>query len=343
MMFNQKENISVIRKTLIERKKQKKTPIWFMRQAGRYLPEYQKLMEGRKNFLEVCYSPNLVEKLTLQPIDRYDLDAAIIFSDIMVVPDAMGFEVEFIRGKGPKILNSSISYSCKETFLEKVNPVLEGIRKVRKVLPNSKALIGFAGAPWTMATYILGKDKKITDLVDLHRSGSNTVHNLIESITEFTLVYLEKQIENGADILQIFDSNASGLPVDLFHEFVIQPTKKIVSSLKERHPLIPIIGFPKGAGTLYIDYSKNTSVDATSIDYTVSPEWIEKNISGVIQGNLDPFLLAYNIDSAIKNASVIMETFSDKPLIFNLGHGVLPSTPVENVANLVDFIRHNEY
>ncbi|MFV9838430.1 MAG: uroporphyrinogen decarboxylase [Aaplasma endosymbiont of Hyalomma asiaticum] len=341
-MFNQKENISVILKTLVEQKKQDTVPIWFMRQAGRYLPEYQEVMKDKNDFLEVCYSPELVEELTLQPINRFNLDAAIIFSDIMVIPDALGFKVEFIRGVGPKISNCEIKDARTVDFLEKLNPVFESIKRVRNVLPRSKSLIGFAGAPWTTATYILGKSKKITDLIVSHRSGKRNVSELIQLITEFTITYLDKQIESGADILQIFDSNASGLPVDMFREFIIAPTKKIVSELKKKHPLVPIIGFPKGAGSLYIEYSMATSVDATSADYSVPIEWISNNICGVVQGNLDPYLLAYDIDSALKDASVIMRSCANKPFIFNLGHGVLPITPVENVANLVDFVRNFE-
>ena len=340
MMFNQKESISVIRKTLVEQKKQNTVPIWFMRQAGRYLPEYQEVMKNKSDFLEVCYNPELVETLTLQPVSRFDLDAAIIFSDIMVVPDALGFKVKFIRGVGPKILNSTVRDVHISDFLEKVSPVLESIKRVRSVLPKSKSLIGFAGAPWTIATYILGKSKKITDLIELHRSGKGNLPELIKLITTFTITYLEKQIESGADILQIFDSNAAGIPVDLFHEFIITPTREIVSALKSKHPSVPIIGFPKGAGPLYIEYSKMTAVDAASIDYTVPIEWISHNISGVVQGNLDPYLLAYDIDAALKESYAILRSLADKPLIFNLGHGVLPATPVENVANLVDFVRN---
>ncbi|WP_346017240.1 uroporphyrinogen decarboxylase [Anaplasma phagocytophilum] len=329
----------MLREILTTKRSIQRLPIWFMRQAGRYLPEYQKVMSDVQDFLEACYTPEIVEVVTLQPIQRFDLDAAIIFSDIMTVPDALGFGVTFKRGYGPQINKNTRREVTLDWSLKKVSPVLESIKRVRKSLPPNKSLIGFAGSPWTVATYILGQERKITDIFALHRSGDNSVAKLIDEIVSFTTVYLEKQIEYGADVLQLFDSNSAGLPVDLFETFVVEPTRKIVKELKKQYPSIPIIGFPKGAGVLYPHYAITTGVSAVSVDYSIPSQWIKNNISGVIQGNLDPFLLAYDVEGALKCAAEIITNLRDKPLIFNLGHGIIPSTPADNVHRLVDFVR----
>ncbi|PLC09939.1 uroporphyrinogen decarboxylase [Anaplasma phagocytophilum] len=338
MIYN-KKTITVLREILTTRRSTQRLPIWFMRQAGRYLPEYQKVMAHVQDFLEACYTPEIVEEVTLQPIQRFDLDAAIIFSDIMTVPDALGFEVVFKRGYGPQINAKTRREVTLEWSLEKVSPVLESIKRVRKSLSPNKSLIGFAGSPWTVATYILEQEKKITDIFALHRSGDNSVAKLIDEIVSFTTVYLKKQVEYGVDILQLFDSNASGLPVDLFETFIVEPTQRIVKELRKHHPSIPIIGFPKGAGVLYTHYALTTGISAVSVDYSIPSQWIKNNISGVVQGNLDPFLLAYDVEGALKCAGEIIADLRDKPLIFNLGHGIIPPTPVDNVYRLVDFVR----
>ncbi|MDB1135483.1 uroporphyrinogen decarboxylase [Candidatus Anaplasma sp. TIGMIC] len=338
-MFDSKEHTNRLRASFQTTKNTQGIPIWYMRQAGRYLPEYQKAMHGRENFLSACYTKDLVTEVTLQPIERFDIDAAIIFSDIMVVPDVLGFDVQFYRGHGPKINIETRQIRCVEESLNLTIPVLESIRQVRSILHESKALIGFAGSPWTVATYILGHEKNTTELIRRHRSGDTSISNLIEEITNFTALYLRKQIEYGADVIQLFDSNAGGLPFDLFKSFVINPTQKIVAEIQSSFPDIPIIGFPKGAGVMYKDYSSHSGVQATCVDYSIPPYWIKDNISCAIQGNLDPSLLAYDIDTAISKASEIVSVLKNKPLIFNLGHGIIPSTPPDNVKRLTDHVR----
>ena len=340
MMFNSKEHNNVLRRTLETRTVQKKIPIWFMRQAGRYLPEYHDVMSGVTDFLEACYNPQLVEKITLQPIARFDLDAAIVFSDIMTLPDAMGFKVEFPRGHPPKVSFDNRKKKNLNEVLETLYPVLESIKNVRTKLENDKDLIGFIGAPWTLATYIMGKEKNTKELIHSHRSGDSTLKNLLEELTEFASFFLQAQADAGADVLQIFDSNAGTLPHDLFHDFVLLPTQKIIRELKKTHPQVPVIGFPKGAGTKYNLYAKMSGVDATSVDYSVEPTWIRENLTGVVQGNLDPTIAAHDSDLAIKHTKNILEVLADKPLIFNMGHGVLPNTPPNNIKLIVETVRN---
>lgn len=339
MMFNSKEPNNTLRSLLETRKVQKKIPIWFMRQAGRYLPEYHKAMDGVTNFLQACYNPPLVEEITLQPIQRFNLDAAIIFSDIMTLPDAMGFEVDFPRGKAPHVYFDRRKSYTIENSIEIFAPILESMRNVRKKLDQDKALIGFIGAPWTLASYILGKEKNTKEIVQQHRSGDNTLKTLLTELEELSTIFLAKQVEAGADVLQIFDSLAGDLPHDLFNEFVLLPTLSIIQKLRKTHPFTPIIGFPKGAGTQYIMYSEKSGVDATCVDYSVPPCWIRDNIRGVVQGNLDPTIVAANAELAIQHTKHILKTLAKRPLIFNLGHGVLPSTPPRNIELIVETVR----
>ena len=340
MMFNSKEHNNVLRSLLETRTAQNRIPIWFMRQAGRYLPEYQEEMHDVTNFLQACYDIARVEKITLQPINRFDLDAAIIFSDIMTLPDAMGFKVDFPRGHAPKVSFQNRQKNNIERTIEILSPVLESIHRVRKKLAKNKELIGFIGAPWTLATYILGKEKNAKEIILQHRAGDRTLQNLIDELIEYSIMFLAKQAAAGADILQIFDSHAGDLPHDLFISFVLEPTHKIVKALKKTHPQTYIIGFPKGAGALYNLYAKASGVDATSIDYTVQPSWIRGNIAGIVQGNLDPAVVAHDADLAISQTKNILENLSSNPLIFNLGHGILPNTPPHHIELIVETVRN---
>jgi uroporphyrinogen decarboxylase len=334
-------NKPTIVRIIKQNKPNEKVPIWLMRQAGRSLPEYRKAVEKTSNFMEICYSIDLVVELTLQPIKRFDMDAAIIFSDILIIADVLGCDVNFVRGVGPiiKPVKSSEELKNSQEFETKTFPILNAIRKVRSQLSEEKSLIGFAGGPWTVASYIIEGGSSKTFSKVLHFC-SLELEEVIKKITEATIIYLIKQIEFGADIIQLFDSNAGILQGELFERYVIKPTKKIVSAIKNKFPDFPIIGFPRSAENLYTDYCEQTGISAVSIDYNVPIEWAKENLKIPLQGNLNPSLLAYNKSEAIEEAKRIIDCFRGLPFIFNLGHGVLPDTPVENIAALVDLVRN---
>lgn len=318
-----------------------KVPIWLMRQAGRSLPEYRKAVENMNNFMEICYSTNLVTELTLQPITRFDMDAAIIFSDILIIPDILGCNVNFIRGVGPIIrpIDSAKDLKNPQGIKSNTLPILNAIKEVRSQLQEEKSLIDFAGGPWTVASYIIegGGSKNFSKVLNFCPLA---LEEIIKKITEATIIYLIKQIEFGADVIQLFDSNAGVLKGKLFERYIIKPTKEIVSAIKSRFPNFPIIGFPRSAENLYTDYCEQTGVSAVSIDYNVPIEWAKENLKIPLQGNLNPSILAYNKAEAIEEAKRIIDCFRWLPFIFNLGHGVLPDTPVENIAALVDLVRN---
>ncbi len=335
-----KSGKALVSKTIKEGKQGRRIPIWLMRQAGRSLPEYRRAVKDISSFMEICYNTDLVVELTLQPLARFGMDAAIIFSDILIVADVLGCDVDFVRGVGPVIkpIKNFKELRNPQKIETKTLPILNAIRKVRDQLPEEKSLIGFAGGPWTVASYIIeGRSSKtFSKVLNLHPSS---LERVIEQITEVTISYLVKQIEFGADVIQLFDSNAGVLSGELFEECVIKPTKKIVSAIKGEFPDFPIIGFPKSAGSLYKDYCEKTGVSAVSIDYNVPIEWAKENLKIPLQGNLNPSLLAYNKIEAIKETKRIIDCFRDLPFIFNLGHGVLPNTPIENIAALVDLVK----
>ncbi|WP_338406225.1 uroporphyrinogen decarboxylase [Wolbachia endosymbiont (group A) of Longitarsus flavicornis] len=317
-----------------------RVPIWLMRQAGRSLPEYRKAVESMGNFMKMCYNTDLVAELTLQPMTRFDVDAAIIFSDILIIADILGCDVNFLRNVGPRIkpIESPKELKSPQDIETKTLPILNAIKKVRSQLSKKKSLIGFAGGPWTIASYIIegGSSKTFSKVLNFCPSS---LKEIIDRITEATIIYLIKQIEFGADVIQLFDSNAGALSEPLFKEYVIEPTKRIVLAIKDRFSDFPIIGFPRSAGNLYKDYCEQTGVSAVSIDYDVPIEWAKANLKIPLQGNLAPNLLAYNKMEAIKEAKRIIDCFRDLPFIFNLGHGVLPDTPVENIAALVNLVK----
>ncbi len=317
-----------------------RVPVWLMRQAGRSLPEYRKAVESISNFMEVCYNTDLVTELTLQPVTRFDVDAAIIFSDILIIADVLGCNVNFVRGVGPiiKPVENPKELKGSQEIETKTLPILNAIKKIRSQLPKEKSLIGFAGGPWTVASYIIegGSSKTFSKVLNFCPSS---LKEIIERITEATIIYLIKQIEFGADVIQLFDSNAGALSEPLFKEYVIEPTKRIILAIKDRFSDFPIIGFPRSAGNLYKDYCEQTGVSAVSIDYNVPIKWAKANLKIPLQGNLAPNLLAYNKMEAVKEAKRIIDCFRDSPFIFNLGHGVLPDTPVENIAALVNLVK----
>lgn len=323
-----------------------KTPVWLMRQAGRYLPEYMKVRKTTKDFLEFCYDVDKAAEVTLQPIRRYGFDAAIIFSDILVLPHALGWKVEFKENIGPLLQQ----FKTKEDFKyliknpdEKLEKVYEIIKKVKKELPKSTSLIGFAGSPWTVMSYMLeGKgqqDFKVSKKIIYENKA--LAKELLEFITEKTMYHLMNQIKAGAEIIKIFDSWSGVLAEEEFNDFVIEPTKKIILKIKEVFPKIPIITFPKGAGFLYERFIKEVPTDILAVD-TLVPlkkmrEWSEKI---VVQGNLDPVILLTNKTIIKEKVYKILSMLENKAFIFNLGHGILPETPPENVEFLVECVRN---
>lgn len=326
-----------------------KPPIWLMRQAGRYLPEYMAVRKEVKNFLEFCYDVDKATEVTLQPIKRFDFDAAIIFSDILVLPHALGWEVDFKENIGPVLKQ----FKSKEDFKylqnnsnDKLEKVYEIVKKVRKELPKSTSLIGFTGSPWTVMTYMLeGKGKQ-----DFRVSKKFIYENkdlakeLLEFITEKTIHHLINQIKSGANIIKIFDSWAGILPEEEFKKFVIEPTKKIIKSIKGVFPDIPIITFPKGAGLLYEKFLEEVPTDIIAIDPLIPLEKMKRWSNKVIvQGNLDPVILLTNKKIIKEKVHKILLVMENKNFIFNLGHGILPETPPENVEFLVECIREYEY
>lgn len=316
-------------------------PVWLMRQAGRYLPEYKALRAKAGSFWSLCMNPELAAEVTLQPIERFDFDAAIVFSDILTVPSALGQEVRIEDGAGPRLA----VYPVKGVDAAIVNrgalsPVYETLKAVRVKLPAVKALIGFAGAPWTLATYMLGENGTPGERLARARAHAG-LDRLLDTLVATVSAHLTAQIEAGADVVQIFDSWAAGLSDEEFARLVIAPTRATVSFIHNRAPYAHIIGFPRGVTPAqYMAYATETGVDGVSIDTATSLGWAIDALSNVTcQGNLDPDVLVAGgpvMESAIDN---IVGASAGRPFIFNLGHGVLPETPAANVARLVKRVR----
>lgn len=318
-----------------------------MRQAGRYLPEYMALRKNASNFLDFCYTPKMAAEVTLQPVRRFDMDAAILFSDILVIPDALGQNVEFKPGEGPCLepVRTVENFKLLTTnqVLEHLAPVFETIKLVRSELSDDKALIGFAGSPWTIACYMVeGKGSRDFETVrKLAAKEPELFENLLELITDATCVYLKAQIDAGVNAIQLFDSWSGVLDRTDFENFVIKPTQKIRAVLKDYAPNIPVIGFPRLCGANILDYVKHTNVDGVSLDHTVDPYWAANTIpeNVVLQGNLDPVHLLTGGQGCFDRIDRICDAFKDRPFIFNLGHGVIKETPPEHVQNVIDYIR----
>lgn len=324
-----------------------KIPFWFMRQAGRYLPEYMEKRKTAGSFLDLCFSPDFAVEVTLQPLRRYHMDAAILFSDILVVPQALGQHLEFRQGEGPVLtaVNTAdkIERLGMDNFHSHLAPVYETVNRLSTEIPKETTLIGFAGAPWTVATYMVqghgSPDQAATRSMAFQQE--KVFQKLIDLLVMATSEYLIKQIEQGAEVIQLFDTWSGNLPDDQFRKWVIEPTKKIVDNIRAKYPETPIIGFPKGAGCRYPEYIHATKVSAVSIDTTMPLEWSRDHIQSLcpLQGNLDPLLLVAGGDRMEKRVLEILDNFSGGPFIFNLGHGIVPQTPPENVARLSEIIR----
>lgn len=334
---------------LFKKEKFSNPPIWIMRQAGRYLPEYRDARSKVKNFLDLCYNPKLASEITLQPIKRFDFDAAIIFSDILVIPDALGVKVDFAEGEGPRLGKFELKELKIENISKHLSPVFEAIELVKFKLDKSKSLIGFSGSPWTLACYMIeiegsGRSKNF----DLTRKtviqNEEFFSQLIDILTKSVIEYLSLQIESGVDVVKIFDSWAGVLPPYQLRKWVIEPTKKIVDAIKKNHPQIPIICFPRGIGVSYEEFALEVKPHCLALDQNLERNWVKNNLQInqglVIQGNLDNFLLAFGSKKEIEREVLeILKDFSDRPFIFNLGHGILPETPIENVELVLRLVR----
>ena len=320
------------------------TPIWLMRQAGRYLPEYRNLRAKAKNFLNLCLTPQWASEITLQPINRYGFDAAILFADILLVPMALGIKLEFLEGEGPVLEDISNEQQIDGLFFdnEKVTPVYEAISLIKNKLPSHTAFIGFCGAPWTVACYMIdGRGKTgFLKAKSWAKEQPELLDKLIFKLIEASEIYLSQQIEAGVEILQIFDSWSGLLEGNDFIRWVVKPTHELVKRMKDKYPHISIIGFPREAGSNYQIYLEQTGVDAVSIDQSVDLETTGRQLQKMkpLQGNLDPDLLVKGGKDMLKAAEKIITTLGPRH-IFNLGHGVVPQTPPENVAELVNFVQ----
>ncbi len=321
-------------------------PMWMMRQAGRYLPEYRKLRTERQSFLDLVYDSDAACEITLQPLRRFEqLDAAILFSDILIVPFSIGQNLTFVTGEGPRLTPPLIDENIDKllSYPARLDPIYETIRKVRAELTTDKTLLGFAGSPWTVATYMVvghgSRDQ--SEARRLAYADPQKFEAIIRRIEEVTLDYLFNQIAAGAEGLQLFDSWSGSLSVGQFEQWVIAPTARIVSSIREKHPGIPLIGFPKGAGGKLRAYALETKVDALGLDETVDPFWAASELPPdlPVQGNLDPIALLAGKSTFAKDVIRIHDAFADRPHVFNLGHGILQDTPIQHVEQLIAMVK----
>ena len=327
--------------------RQERPPIWIMRQAGRYLPEYRETRTKAKNFLELCYTPDLAVEVSLQPLRRFDLDAAILFSDILVIPDALGQQVRFEQGEGPvlePVTATSIAALKPEGALEHLAPVLETVRRLRATIAPQKTLIGFCGSPWTVATYMIGgrgsTDQAAARLFALRHP--EVFAALMDILVETSVDYLVAQFEAGADVVQLFESWALNLDDAAFRSQVIEPNRRIVAGVRARVPHAPIIGFPRGAAGNLAAYAAETGVNALGLDYATPLDFAGKHLPEklAVQGNLDPLRLVAGGAQMDARVDAIIAAFADRPHIFNLGHGIVPETPIEHVARLIDRVKN---
>ena len=324
-------------------------PIWMMRQAGRYLPEYRATRAQAGDFLKLCYNPELAAEVTLQPIRRYGFDAAILFADILLLPQALGADLWFVTGEGPRlsIISDQLGVDALgsvDNIHETLNPIYETVRILRQELPEETTLIGFAGAPWTVATYMIA-GRGTPDQAPAHamRVGAPEAFDaLMERITLGTIEYLSKQIDAGAEVVKIFDSWAGSLKGEAFDKYAIEPTRQIIAALKVRHPNTPIIAFPREGGDKYIGFAKATGADCVALDNSVDAAWAAQHVQvdGCVQGNLASRHMVTGGQDLIDDTRAIVKAFSKGPHIFNLGHGITPDADPENVQLMIDTVRN---
>ena len=323
-------------------------PIWMMRQAGRYLPEYRATRAQAGDFLSLCYNSELAAEVTLQPIRRYGFDAAIMFADILLIPQALGADLWFVTGEGPRL--STVTKEADFNRLKPanetdatLNPIYETLRILSRALPTETTLIGFAGAPWTVATYMIA-GRGTPDQGPAHKlmtENPDLFQRLIDLLTEATIDYLSKQIDAGAEVVKLFDSWAGSLKGRDFDRFALAPTRRIVTALKARHPNTPVIAFPREAGEKYLGFAKATGADCLALDNSVDPHWAAAHLQpdGCVQGNLKSSHMISGGPALVKDTKRIVAAFRNGPHIFNLGHGITPQADPDNVQRMIDAVR----
>ncbi len=325
-------------------------PAWMMRQAGRYLPEYKATRAQAGDFLSLCYTPDLAAEVTLQPIRRYDFDAAILFADILLIPDALGADLWFVTGEGPRLSTITSESDFKalkpsDAVHDHLAPVYETLRILSRELPSRTTLIGFAGAPWTVATYMIA-GQGTPDQAPAHRlkaENPQLFNALMDRLTEATIAYLSAQIEAGAEVVKVFDSWAGSLKGADFDAYALEPARKIVAAIKERHPGVPVIVFPREAGDRYVGFAKATGADCVALDNSVDAGWAAREVQkdGCVQGNLAPHHMVSGGQALIDETRRIRDAFAGGPHIFNLGHGITPDADPENVTLMLETLREN--
>lgn len=323
-------------------------PVWMMRQAGRYLPEYRATRAQAGDFLSLCYNSELAAEVTLQPIRRYGFDAAILFADILLLPQALGVDLWFETGEGPRMSTTTTPAELAalkgcDDIHDTLAPIYETVRILRRELPSETTLIGFAGAPWTVATYMIA-GRGTRDQGPAHALKATdraTFAGIIDRLTEATVEYLAKQVEAGAEVVKLFDSWAGSLKGQDFEDFAVAPTARIIAELKARFPGLPVIAFPREAGEGYVGFARKTGADCVAIDNSVSADWAAAHVQkdGCVQGNLDPKHMVTGGAALVEATRDVVRAFSKGPHIFNLGHGITPDADPENVALMVETIR----
>ena len=321
-------------------------PVWLMRQAGRYLPEYREVRANAGTFVDLCLNSELAAEVTVQPIRRFAMDGAILFSDILMVPYGLGQDLRFDEGHGPRLPpirdESAVPVFDADAFHGRVGPIYETVSRTRAMLPDEVTMIGFAGSPWTVASYMVegGTSRDFATLKKMAFGQPDLINRLIDAIVDATIAYLDRQIEAGAQVVKLFDSWAGAAPEVLFDSLVIAPTARIVQGVRRLRPDTPIIGFPRGAGTRYAEYAAKTGVNAVATD-AASPVAAVRELQKLVpvQGNLDPMALVIGGEALDREIDRIVTALNKGPYIFNLGHGIVPETPPEHVAQLVARLR----
>jgi uroporphyrinogen decarboxylase len=329
--------------SVLRGKKPLKTPVWLMRQAGRYLPEYRALRAEKGGFLDLVCDPDAAAEVTLQPIRRFGFDGAILFSDILTVPWALGQELRFEAGEGPRLSPTLVETALEslEAVPERLEPVYATVEKVARSLPERTTFLGFAGSPWTVATYMIAGRGEQAEARRFAYADPGAFQHVVDAIGAMTVEYLSRQAEAGVEAVQLFDSWAGSLSPQQFERWVIAPTAAIVAGFKARHPAVPVIGFPKGAGGKLPAYARETGVDAIGLDETVDPAWAAAALPAElpVQGNLDPLALIAGGEALASAVERILSVFCERPHVFNLGHGILPDTPITHVEQLIRLVR----